>query len=121
MNWISCTIVSAFLIALVAPAIAELPSDAVAANQGNVSQMANLSIINPMDPGYVWGNPLAIVLSGVDPLIFENGAFRKDPGGMASGNPWTSSINDFREADANAGASNITKKAAKVGLVSWDG
>jgi hypothetical protein len=121
MNRISCMIMSVFLIALVAPAMAELPSDAVEANQEEVSQLANISIIDPMDPGYVWGNPLAVDLSGVDPVIFDSYAFKKDPAGLTSGNPWTSSINDFREADPSAGVSNVTKKTAKVGLVSWDG
>lgn len=107
------------LIALIAPVVAELPSDVVNMSRGTVDLLPNRTIINPMDPGYVWGNPLAIELSGVNPAIFENSAFRKDPGGLTSGSLYTTSINDFRNADANAGESNATKKVAKIGLVNW--
>jgi len=119
MNGISGFIIGIFLIALLAPAMAEPPSDAVAANQEVVSQLANMSIINPMDPGFVWGSPLAIKLSGIDPVIFDSPAFKKDPGGLTSGNIWTSSINDFRNSDPKAGQSNASRKVAKVGLVNW--
>ncbi len=112
-------LIGAVLIALIAPAIAELPSDTVNANREAIEQLYNRSIINPMDPGYVWGNPLSIDLSGVDPVIFQNAAFRKDPGGLASGSLYTTSINDFRNADPSAGDSNATRKIAKVGLVHW--
>ncbi len=108
-----------FLIALLAPVIAELPSEAVNTNREAVLQLSDTSIINPMDPRYVWGNPLAITLSGVTPAIFQNAAFSMDPGGLMSGGLYTTSINDFRNADQNAGASNVTKKAAKIGLVHW--
>lgn len=109
------------LIALIAPVVAVLPSDAVNMNMKSevVEQLYSRSIINPMDPGYVWGNPLAIDLSGIDPAVFQNIAFHKDPGGVMSASLYTTSINDFRNADPNAGASNITKKAAKIGLVNW--
>jgi hypothetical protein len=109
------------LIALIAPVVAELPSDVVNANREVVAQLSNnTSIINPMDLRYVWGNPLAIDLSGVNPAIFQHAAFSKDAGGMTSGSLYTSSINAFRMADPNAGASNVTtKKVAKIGLVHW--
>jgi len=112
-------LIGAVLVALIAPAVAQLPSDVVNANREAIAQLYNRSIINPMDPGYVWGNPFSIDLSGVDPVIFQNAAFRKDPGGLASGSLYTTSINDFRNADPSAGASNATKKVAKIGLVHW--
>jgi hypothetical protein len=112
-------LVGAILVALIAPVVAALPSDAVNLNREEVEQFYNRSIINPMDPGYVWGNPFALDLSGVNPAVFQNAAFHKDPGGVTSGNLYTTSINDFRNADPNAGASNTTKKAARVGLVNW--
>jgi hypothetical protein len=71
-----------------------------------------------MDPGYVWGNPNAIDLSGADPSIFEKSAFNKVAGGIMS-EMYTASINRFRSADQKAGISNATRKAAKVGLVNW--
>jgi hypothetical protein len=109
----------AVFLALIAPAVAELPSEAVNANNGAVEQLYSTSIINPMDPRYVWGNSLAIALSGVTPAIFQNAAFSMDPGGLMSGGLYTTSINDFRNADQNAGASNVTRKAATIGLVHW--
>jgi hypothetical protein len=112
-------LIGAVLIALIAPAVAVSPSDAVNLNRAEVEQFYNRSIINPMDPGYVWGNPYAIDLSGVDPIVFQNAAFRKDPGGVMSSSLYTTSINDFRNSDASAGASNTNKKAAKIGLVNW--
>jgi hypothetical protein len=112
-------LIGAVLIALIAPAVAVLPSDVVNLNREVVEQFYNRSIINPMDPGYVWGNPHAIDLSGVDPTVFQNAAFRKDPGGLMSSSLYTTSINDFRNADPSAGASNATKKVARIGLVNW--
>ncbi len=114
-------LIGAVLVALIAPVVSLLPSDAVNTNMRSeaVEQLNNRTIINPMDPGYVWGNPFAIDLSGVDPAVFQNVAFRKDPGGVMSASLYTTSINDFRNADSNAGNSNITKKAAKIGLVNW--
>jgi hypothetical protein len=70
-----------------------------------------------MDPNYVWGNPLAIDLNGVNPVIFQNAAFSKEAGGILGSSLYTTSINDFRNADPNAGYSNFLKKTAKVGLV----
>jgi hypothetical protein len=119
MNKNFSILIGAVLIALIAPAVAVLPSDVVNLNRGEVEQFYNRSIINPMDPGYVWGNPYAIDLSGIDPAVFQNAAFRKDPGGLMSSSLYTSSINDFRNADPSAGDSNTTKKAAKIGLVNW--
>ncbi len=112
-------LISAVLVALITPAVAELPSDIANANRQAVGQFYSRSIINPMDPGYVWGNPFSIDLSGVDPVIFQNAAFRKDPGGLMSSSLYTTSINDFRNADPNAGDSNATRKVAKIGLVHW--
>lgn len=111
--------IGVILIALIAPINSQVPSDVVNLNQELVGKFYNRTIINPMDPGYVWGNPFAIVLSGVNPDIFQNTAFSKDPGGLTSGSLYTSSINDFRNSDKNAGNSNVTKKVAKVGLVNW--
>jgi hypothetical protein len=108
--------IAALLIALIAPVLAELPSDAIDPNRNAVNESINRTIINPMDPGYVWGNPLAIDLTNLNPEIFDNTAFKKNPGGLMS-DMYTSSINDFRNADPKAGVSNITMKAARVGLV----
>lgn len=112
-------LIGAVLVALIAPVVAILPSDAVNTNREVVEQIYNRSIVNPMDPGYVWGNPLTIDLSGVNPAVFQNAAFRKDPGGVMSSSLYTTSINDFRNADPGAGDSNATKKVAKIGLVNW--
>jgi len=130
------------LIALAAPVLAESPSEiirdyhdagSVPSNiSGNMSSNVssnvssiissnasiNRTIINPMDPGYVWGNPNAIDLAGEDPSIFEKSAFSKTAGGIMA-EMYTSSINSFRSADPKAGISNATRKAAKVGLVNW--
>jgi hypothetical protein len=111
-------IVAVTLISLVAPVFSESPSDAVNSNRDAVNKSLNRTIIDPMDPGYVWGNPLAIDLSNLDPGIFENAAFRKDPGGLMS-SMYTASISAFREDDPKAGTSNATRKAARVGLVNW--
>lgn len=114
-------LIGAVLLALIAPVVAVSPSDAVNMNMKSevVEQLYNRTIINPMDPGYVWGNPLAIDLSGANPAVFQNTAFRKDPGGVMSSSLYTTSINEFRNADSNAGNSNATKKMAKIGLVNW--
>jgi hypothetical protein len=126
------------LIALAAPVLAESPSEIIGADNdasnissnvsGNMSSNistiipSNVSIkrtiINPMDPGYVWGNPNAIDLSGADPSIFEKSSFNKVADGIMS-EMYTASINRFRNADPKAGISNATRKAAKVGLVNW--
>lgn len=121
MKKILILLIGAIFIAAIAPinVVAQSPSEVVNLNRDMVEKFYNRTIINPMDPGYVWRNPFAIVLSGVDPDIFQNVAFKKDPGGMTSGNLYTSSINDFRNGDRNAGDSNATKKVAKVGLVNW--
>jgi len=106
------------LIALIAPVLAESPSDAIKPNRDANNPSINRTIINPMDPGYVWGNPLAIDLTSLNPVIFESSAFNKVPGGLMS-DMFTASINNFRSADPKAGVSNATRKAAKVGLVHW--
>ena len=111
-------LMAATLISLVAPVFAESPSDAVNPNRDVANKSLNRTIINPMDPGYVWGNPLAIDLSNLNPGIFESFAFRKDPGGLTSG-IYTASMNAFRKDDPKAGASNATRKTARVGLVNW--
>ncbi len=110
-------LIGAILIALVAPIVAQLPSEAISGNRESVGQPSNPVIINPMDPNYVWGNPLAIDLNGVNPVIFQNAAFSKEAGGILGSSLYTTSINDFRNADPNAGYSNVLKKTAKVGLV----
>jgi hypothetical protein len=112
-------LIGAVLIALIAPAIAESPSDAAVMNRDAVKPLSGLPIVDPNDPGFIWGSPLAIDLSGVDPVIFQSAAFHMDTGGLASGNLYTTSMNEFRTADLNAGDSNATKKAAKIGLVHW--
>jgi hypothetical protein len=112
-------IIGAIFMALIAPVVAELPSDAANANREAVERPFTTAIIDPMDPGYIWGNPLSIDLSGVKPAIFQNAPFSMDSGGLTSGSLYTTSINDFRNADSNAGASNATRKVAKIGLVHW--
>jgi hypothetical protein len=112
-------LIAAIFIAATAPINAQAPSEVVDLNRDMVEKFYDRTIINPMDPGYIWGNPFAIVLSGVNSDIFQNAAFKKDPGGMASGNLYTSSINDFMNGDMNAGDSNATRKVAKIGLVNW--
>jgi hypothetical protein len=116
MKKIVSMLIGAILIALIAPIIAQLPSDALIGNREEIAQPTTPIIINPMDPNYVWGNPLAIDLNGVNPVIFQNIAFRKDPGGILGSSLYTTSINDFRRDD-NSGYSNVPKKAAKVGLI----
>jgi len=74
-------VIAALLIVLIAPVIAESPSDAVSSNREIVNKSVNRSIINPMDPGYVWGNPLAIDLTSLNPGIFDSPAFKMTPGG----------------------------------------
>lgn len=121
MKYSKKAVFAAILIALIAPVLAQSPSEAIKPNRdandtNNVS--INRTVINPMEPGYVWGNPLAIDLTNLDPEIFENSAFNKVPGGLMS-DMYTASINNFRRADPKAGLSNATRKAAKVGLVNW--
>lgn len=110
-------LIGAILIALIAPIIAQSPSAAINNNRDAVMQPSTPTIINPMDPNYLWGNPLAIELSNVDPVIFQNGAFGKEKGGILGSSLYTSSINDFIRDDANAGYSKVPKKVAKIGLV----
>lgn len=110
-------LIGAILMALIAPMVAQSPSDAINNYRDAVMQPSTPTIINPMDPNYVWGNPLAMDLSNVDPVIFQNGAFGKEKGGILGSSLYTSSINDFIRDDANAGYSKVPKKAAKIGLV----
>lgn len=114
-----CILIVAISMVILAPAVADSPADALGASKNAVTMIPNATIINPMDPGYVWGNPQAIVLSGTNPVVFLNSAFKTEVGGLASGPSFTSSINRFRSDDPNAGVSNATKKAAKVGLTHW--
>ena len=118
MKKISEILIVAVLIALVAPVIAELSSDEV---DYAVEQHSNASIMKPMDPNYIWINPLAVDLSSINFEIFQNAEFSKDPDGMSSGNQFTSSISRFLNADPNAGASKVVKRIATVGLVHWPG
>ena len=110
-------LIGAILIALIAPIVAQLPSEAISGNREAVGQPSTAVIVNPMDPNYVWGNPQALDLNGVNPVIFQNAAFSKEAGGILGSSLYTTSINDFRKADPSAGYSNIPKKTAKVGLV----
>ncbi|MGA9097650.1 MAG: hypothetical protein WB392_01815 [Methanotrichaceae archaeon] len=107
-------LLGAILIALL---IAELPSDAINENYITVGQPLNTSIINPIWTGYTPRNLPIISLSGVNPAIFDNVAFAKDPGGLSSGSPYTSSINDFLKSDLDAGVSKIARKPLKLGLL----
>ena len=107
-------LIMAIMLAMIMPAIAQLPSAAVQSNLEDVPTI-NRSIINPFDPGYVWNNPYAVRLSGINPTVFDNIAFAKNPGGLASAT-YTQSINEFLSYDPDAGKSNITVNAAKVGL-----
>ena len=109
-------LIVAVLIALVAPVIAELSSDEV---DYAVEQNSNASIMKPMDPYYIWINPLAVDLSSINSEIFQNAEFSKDPDGMSSGNLFTASISRFLNADPSAGASKVVKSVAKVGLIHW--
>jgi hypothetical protein len=119
MKKISEILIVAVLIALIAPVIAELPSDKVDTNH-SAAQLTNASTLIPMDPRYIWINPLAVELSGMNSEIFQNAEFMKDPYGMSSGNLLTASISRFLNTDPNAGASRvINNKAAKVGLIHW--
>ena len=120
MKKISEILIVAVLIALIAPAFAELSSDEVDTNYG-IEQLYNASMMKPMDPHYIWINPLAVDLSGVNPEVFQNAKFSKDPDGMSSGNQFTASISRFLNSDPNAGASKVVKRVAKVGLVHWPG
>lgn len=105
------------LVALVAPVVAELPSNAVNASQETVTHLSNPPTADTLGHYYVWIDPLAVALSGVNPSIFQNMAFSKDPGGMSSGDLFTTSMNNFINADPDAGASKAVKKVAKLGLV----
>ena len=102
---------------LIALFIAELPSDAINENYITVGQPPNTSIINPIGIRHTLGNLPIISLSGVNPAIFDNAAFAKDPGGLSSGSPYTSSINDFLKSDLDAGVSKIARKPLKLGLL----
>lgn len=110
-------LIGAILIALIAPIVAQTPSDAINNNRDAIMQPSTPTIINPMDPNYIWGNPLAIELSNVDPVIFQSGAFANERGGILGSSLYTTSINDFLRADEKAGYSKVPKKAAKIGLV----
>ena len=109
-------LIAAILIFLTAPIPAERPSDAVRSSSGSADYSINRTIINPNDPGFVWDNPNAIDLSGLDAGVFESPSFKMTPGGLMS-DMYTASINSFRRSDPNAGASNATRKKALVGLV----
>jgi len=119
MNKFINILICLFFVALAASVTAKLPSDAVSASRDDSSTQLDMTIRDPNDPRFVWGNPIAIDLSGVNPIIFENAAFLMDPGGMSSGFLYTPSINSFRNSDQQSSASNITRKAAKIGLVHW--
>lgn len=107
-------LLGAILIALI---IAELPSYAINENYISVGQPYNASIINPVGPGYYLNNMPIISLSGVNPSIFKSAAFAKEPGGLSSGSPYTSSINNFLNGDLEAGISKIIKRPVRLGLL----
>lgn len=110
-------LIGAILIALIAPIVAQTPASAIDNYREAVAQPSTPPVINPMDPNYVWGNPLAIDLSNVNPVVFQSAAFAKARGGILGSTLYTTSINDFLTDDPSAGYSNIPKKAAKIGLV----
>jgi len=109
-------LIGAILIALIAPMGAQTPSAVIDNYREAVAQPSTQAIINPMDPNYVWGNPLAIDLRNVNPVIFQSAAFAKEKGGILGSSAYTQSINDFLRADSS-GYSNVPKKAAKIGLI----
>jgi hypothetical protein len=111
-------LIGAILIALIAPMAAQTtPSSAIDNYREAVAKPSTPPIINPMDPNYVWGNPLAIDLRNINPVIFQNPAFANERGGILGSSLYTTSINDFLKADEKAGYSSVPKKAAKIGLV----
>lgn len=111
-------LIGAILIALIAPMLAQTtPSSAIESYREAVAQPSTPPIVNPMDPNYIWGNPLAIDLRNINPVIFQNAAFANERGGILGSSLYTTSINDFLKADEKAGYSKVPKKAAKVGLV----
>jgi len=107
-------LVMATMLAMMATAVAQIPSEAVKENRINISTFEP-TVKNPFDPAYVWGNPYAVALSGTSPAIFQNIAFKKSPGGISAAS-YTESINKFLAYDPDGGKSNITVNAAKVGL-----
>lgn len=116
MRKFSEILIAAVLVTFAIPVIAGLQSVEIYTNQG-VELLVNESNMKPLDEHYIWDNPLAIDLSGVNPEIFQNVEFSKDPGGMSSGNLLTESVSKFLNTDPNAGISKVVKGAAKVGLV----
>lgn len=114
MKKIFSILVLTTMLAMIATAVAQIPSEAVKDNRVNVSTV-DRAVVNPFDPAYVWGNPYALALSGTNPSIFQNIAFKKTPGGVSAAS-YTESINAFLAYDPNGGKSNITVNAAKVGL-----
>lgn len=112
--------IAAILAALIVPALAQSPSDVVNANRDTVVKSFNRTIIDPNDPNYVWGNPLAVDLTNLKPSIFDSPTFQMAAEDMTASS-YTTSINKFRAADPSAGASNATRKGAEVGLIHWPG
>ena len=78
-------LIAAVLIVLTAPVLAELPSDAVSICRGSADYSINRTIINPNDPGFIWGNPRAIDLTSLDSEVFESPSFQMTPGGVNAG------------------------------------
>jgi len=97
--------------------IAELPSDAINDNYITVGQPPDTSITIPTGTGYTLSNLPVLSLSGVNPDIFNNAAFAKNPGGLSSGSLYTSSISNFLKGDLDAGASKIAMKPLRLGLL----
>ena len=117
---ISNFVAAAILAALIVPALAQSPSDAVNANRDTVEKSVNRTVIDPNDPNFVWGNPNAVDLSRLKASIFDSPAFQMSSGDVTSSS-YTTSINNFRAADPSAGESNATRKGAEVGLIHWPG
>lgn len=112
--------IAAILAALIVPAIAQSPSDAINANRDTAVKSISRTIIDPNDPNYVWGNPLAVDLTNMKPSIFDSPAFQMASEDMTASS-YTTSINRFRAADPSAGASNATRNGAEIGLIHWPG
>jgi len=107
-------LLEAILIALV---VAELPSNALNENYITVGYRSNTSMMTPLGSGYTLNSLPVISLSGVNPDIFKSPTFAKIPGGLASGDPYTSSINSFLNGGSDAGVSKIAMIPLRLGLL----
>lgn len=119
MRKITGIIIGSILISLIAPIVAELPSNEINASRESAVQHSNVPLINSISPVYAWVSQPVIGLSGVNPVVFRNDIFAKDPGGMSSGNLYTESVDYFLKDDPDAGASRVAMKGSKIGLIHW--